>query len=548
MRERLQRAAATILGTRTAKVGLGVLLAVLIGGALYIFGYPPMFEAYTGVKNATLTYDSSVTVTVTDAEPETLADQLTYDTRRAAADLVTRDHESAFTRKVKTDMLMKTPSFQRRTGLKHIDYFRDAGVRRYEGPETCLECHATMTVHTHEGETDEVDTLEDVLDSVHFKFQRTAAGFTTYGFDGREVNAEGTRPIPVGKIDRACGNPGSFSWTGWAELVETKPESAHGETVTRSEGCGQCHIGGGYHPATERMMPIGDVPDATKDGVDCLICHSQAYDMNYRYVIEDEVGTRWNQDRSIKAAMAVTMPDNENCLLCHQHNMGGDTYEHNKAAESPGYENQRLLHAGAKRANPFSPEADVHYAAGLKCTDCHTPVGHKIPRGTKGADLVANDLPGVEVTCEGCHTTAPHTEGSQRVMLNGHVARLACETCHIKELEPLNVVLRDWTKPIWNDEEGLYTPTDVLRSGEVGEGFDFFWFNGAGTFLANALGANPVGSTEYNPLMRQLVSLDPDAMREALAPALGYLPERVADLERLPELTEMVEQGLVYTR
>jgi hypothetical protein len=31
----------------------------------------------------------------------------------------------------------------------------------------------------------------------------------------------------VGKIDRACGIPGSFSWTGWAALVESaRPEAA----------------------------------------------------------------------------------------------------------------------------------------------------------------------------------------------------------------------------------------------------------------------------------------------------------------------------------
>jgi hypothetical protein len=518
MRERSIRAARAVLGRRTGRIGVAVVTAVILGAVFYFVGYPKLFEAYTGVKNGPLTYASSVAIG--DADFEAIADRLTYNTRFAAASRVTADEKSEFTRKVKTDILMKTPSFRRDTDLKHIEYLRDAGVRRYEGPATCLECHSTMTVHTRDGETVEVDTLEDVLDSVHFTFQSTAAGFSTYGYDGREVNAEDTRPIPVGKIDRACGIPGSFSWTGWAELIETKPESAHGETVMRSEGCGQCHIGGGYHPATEKMMPIGDVPDVAKDGVDCLICHSQAYDMNDRHVIEDEVGTRWNQDRSMKAAMAVTLPDNENCLLCHQHNMGGDTYEHNKAAEALGYENSRLLHAGAKRANPFSPEADVHYAAGLLCTDCHTPVGHKIPRGTKGTDLVANDLPDVEVACESCHTTAPHTEGTQRVMLNGHVARLACETCHIKELEPLNVVLRDWTKPVWNAEEGVYTPTDILRSGEVGQGFDFFWFNGAGTFLANALGTNPVNPDEYNPLMERLVTLDPDAMHEALKPAL----------------------------
>ena len=130
-----------------------------------------------------------------------------------------------------------------------------------------------------------MDTLADLLDTVHYRFQSTSGGFTTYGYDARQVNT-GVRPIPVGKIDRACGVPGSFSWTGCAALIETKPEHAHGEVAMRSEGCGQCHIGGGFHPATENMMPGGMVPtpEVAVEGLDCLICHAAAYDMNQRYV------------------------------------------------------------------------------------------------------------------------------------------------------------------------------------------------------------------------------------------------------------------------
>ena len=189
--------------------------------------------------------------------------------------------------------------------------------------------------------------------------------------------------------------------------------------------------------------------------------------------------------------------------------MGGDTYANNVSAKNLGYKNKRILHEGSKRANPFSPEHDVHYAAGLKCTDCHVPEGHKIPRGGKGTDLVANDLPGKEVSCENCHTSAPHFNNTlESVMLNGHTAKIACETCHIKGLEETSVVLRDWTNPIWNKEEGLYTPADILRSGEANVGFTFLWFNGNGTFLANALGNNPNKSSEYNPLMNQIAGFD----------------------------------------
>jgi hypothetical protein len=242
--------------------------------------------------------------------------------------------------------------------------------------------------------------------------------------------------------------------------------------------------------------------------------------MNQRFVIEDEHGTRWNQDRGLRAALSVGGVRAENCLNCHQHNMGGDGYIHNVAAKHLGDRHQRILHSGAKRGNPFSPEHDAHAAAGIQCTDCHVPQGHKIPRGTKGVDLVATDLPGREVTCEGCHSEAPHNASEHRALLNGHIARIACETCHIPKLEDNNVILRDWVHPIWNEEEGLWEFTDVYRSGEPGKGIIYLWFNGNGTFLANALGSNPEGDGSYDPLMQQIAEItDPEAIAAIRAKA-----------------------------
>lgn len=122
--------------------------------------------------------------------------------------------------------------------------------------------------------------------------------------------------------------------------------------------------------------------------------------------------------------------------------------------------------------------------------------------------MVANDLPAKTVSCETCHSNAPHTRSKNQTILNGHIAKLACETCHITRLQDNNVVLRDWVHPTWDDEEGLYVPTNIYLSGGVGNGFIFLWFNGNGTFLANALGSPPNQSDAYNPLMQQLVVLN----------------------------------------
>ncbi len=507
------------------------LVALLVA---YKVLYPPLFEAYVGKANAPLEYPNSEALS--DPELEALAARLTEAARRRAAAAIVREDQDPFARQVKIELLMQTPSFVREHEPSHIAYFREAGIRRYEGPQTCLRCHETIQVTREDGETVQVNTLADLVESVHFKFQSDASGaFSTVGYDGRVVNAEDARQIPVGKINRACGIPGSFSWTGWAALIESRPQHPPGHpkaTVEiRSEGCGQCHIGGNYQPATEKMMPIGDVPDVAKGGIDCLICHAADYDMNQRYVIRDEVGLRWNQDRSMRAALTVGRATSETCLRCHQHNMGGDAYRHNQAAQALGERHRRLLHKGAKRGNPFSPQDDVHAAAGIQCTDCHRPEGHKIPRGRMGVDLVANDLPGKEVSCENCHSLAPHNASEHKALLNGHIARLACETCHIKALEDTNVVLRDWVHPTWDPEEGIYEPTDIYRSGEVNRGFTFLWFNGNGTFLANALGNHPNQPDDYNPLMDQLAQIRDPEVIEAVRMQAHRLKERYPGLD-----------------
>jgi hypothetical protein len=536
-------------GTRAGRLVLGTVAVVGTGWLLMRLVMPAFLDQYTGGKNGPLTFDSSVTVS--EREFEALADELTGKLRRARAEQVTAHEEDPFSRRIKTETLMRTRSFQSGHQFAHIDYFRKAGIRRYEGPSTCLTCHASMKVARPDGTFKDVSTMHDVLGTVHFTFQQTATGMTTFGYDGRQVNAPRQRPLPIGKIDRACGIPGSFSWTGWAALVESKPGGADGESVTRSEGCGQCHIGGNYQPATEAMLPGISTPKGAQEGIDCLICHSRTYDINQRYVIDDGKGLRWNQDRSLQAAMTVGQPGVDNCLLCHQHNMGGDTFAGNVAAKNLGHRNQRLLHKGAKRGTPFDAENDLHAAAGIHCLDCHVPEGHRIPRGTRGTDLVANDLPGREVSCEQCHTAAPHTKGEDRALLNGHSDRIACETCHIKELMPESVVLRDWVNPVWHEEEGIYTYRDIYHSGKAGKGFMFLWFNGNGTFLANALGDYPGGGKRYNPLMNQLVKIDdPEIVAEVRRHAEAIRDQHAAkglefDVERY--VREAVEPLSTFT-
>ncbi|NCF63280.1 MAG: nitrite reductase [Gammaproteobacteria bacterium] len=378
---------------------------------------------------------------------------------------------------------------ERRSGLRHIRRFREAGIMRYEGPGTCVGCHRQIRVADGLGGYRHVDLRENLTSTTHFTFA-PMTGFSTYGFNGEQVT-----DFPLGKIDRACGVTGTFTWTGWAVTVQ----NSHGEEF--SEGCGQCHVVGQYGPISGAMIPGYKVTDAEFAATDCLVCHAVEYDMNSREVVEDNNGkTRWNHDRRFIAAMSVGSPSAETCLRCHQHNLGGDTYFPNPALAGMGKDKPRLAHPGAKRGTPFGADWDVHAAAGLQCLDCHVTRGHKIARGTRGVDLVANDLPGVEVSCENCHGVKPHAQGRRAVVYNKHTAKIACETCHIRELHPDNLVFRDWSRPVFNDEHGIYTAYNAPFSGQPGEGLKYKWFNGFGTFMANALGDNPNGEGRYKSL------------------------------------------------
>nr|VFJ73497.1 MAG: Cytochrome c554 and c-prime [Candidatus Kentron sp. FW] len=474
-----------------------VLVLNLVGNDLYAL----FFRIYTGDKTAAIEFDTSVALT--DVEFENLAARMEMEAVTEKAAVIVEGIEDPSLRRERERLRTKQKSLRKRSGYPHIEYFRKAGIRQYEGPKTCLGCHESMKVkHPNEDDLKEVNTMEDVMTSAHFQLFKMAEGFSTVGYDGREVNKEG-RKIPVGKIDRACGIPGSFTWTGWAALAKATP--VDGEPITMSEGCGQCHIGGMYGPPSDLMMPIGIDDENRENATDCLICHSRTYDMNHRFVVEDDVGFRWNQDRTMKAAMGVGRPTAEGCLRCHQHNLGGDTYKNNATAKATGRKNPRILHPWTKRGTPFHPEHDVHAAAEMHCLDCHQAVGHKIARGQEGVDLVSNDLPDVEVSCSKCHSEVPHVRNRQtRGMLNGHTERIACQTCHITKLQKNSVVLMDWVNPIFEEKEGLWIPNPLLVSSDVRVTVGYLWYNGTGTFLANALGTNPRNPKAYDPLMKNL--------------------------------------------
>lgn len=376
----------------------------------------------------------------------------------------------------------------------HIDYFLDAGIYSYEGPATCLGCHAEIEyTDAHTGQTVATELMENLTSSAHYRFF-TSRHPNVYGFNGELADN-----FPMGKINRPCPKPGSFAMTAWAEIVVTE----NGDTL--SEGCGQCHIGGQYQAPLGEMMPMYKTTQVEKDAIDCLICHAAAYDMNEKQVVVDGNGLkRWEQDRSMRAALSVTTPSAQSCLRCHQHNFGGDIYidegdpSYMESLRNTGDNRPRVLHPGSKRGTPYSPAWDVHAAAGVSCIECHTTQGHYIAKGTHSTTIMANDLPEAEVACENCHGAKPHAEDSATARyLNQHVERIACQTCHIPSLHDDNVTMRDFGNAEFEEHPGIYIYSDIVKESLPGSGIEYRWWNGDATFLGNPIGDNPNGSNLY---------------------------------------------------
>ncbi len=379
--------------------------------------------------------------------------------------------------------------------FKHVQIFRENGIREYRGPETCLTCHEEITVIDHvTGEEKSVDLMKNLMTSAHYTFA-TKGHPNVWGFNGELADN-----FPMGKINRPCPKPGSFAMTAWAEIVVTES----GETF--SEGCGQCHIGGQYQAPLGEMMPGYRTLKKEKETIDCLICHSAGYDMNLKQVITDEDGRkRWDQDRTMNAAMSVTRPTSQTCLRCHQHNFGGDIYVDEadpsfmQSLVNAGSERPRVKHPGSKRGTPISPTWDVHAAAGIDCIDCHTTEGHYIAKGTHTTTMMANDLPDVEVKCEDCHSAEPHSVNDEVAdFLNEHVEMIACQTCHIPSLHPDNATMRDFANTVFEEHPGIYIYDDIEKKTQPGDGIVYKWWNGDATFLGNPIGDNPNGEDLYS--------------------------------------------------
>lgn len=170
--------------------------------------------------------------------------------------------------------------------------------------------------------------------------------------------------------------------------------------------CTKCHAGYGW------VSTKYDFNDKGK--VDCLVCHAQKGD--YNRVTGGEVD---EFSDLTAAAESVALPSRKNCGFCHFYGGGGDAVKHGDLDSSLTNPSKSLdVHMGTKESG----------GQDMTCVACHKTKDHRIA----GASTMTVTSDG-RVECEDCHTgkMAPHQHSRNGLILNKHIATVACQTCHI---------------------------------------------------------------------------------------------------------------------
>lgn len=246
-----------------------------------------------------------------------------------------------------------------------------------------------------------------------------------------------------------------YQWEGAAPynvsgpLLQGKKYSALNSYCVNIVGnwgaCGNCHVGLGAVPTTV-------VNDAQLANIDCLVCHQERYvrkKVNGVFV-PDLAAMTISMDQAVQT---VHSPTRATCVQCHGKGGGGDNYKRGDLAV-----------AHAKTADR---SFDVHMAttgADLDCQQCHTVRAHRF--AGRGSDLRETDL---DITMA-CATSSCHRSkisgGHDSSDINRHIARVACQTCHVGPVSARNAadtpateateIFRDW-------RQGHATPTGAIH-------------------------------------------------------------------------------------
>lgn len=241
--------------------------------------------------------------------------------------------------------------------------------------------------------------------------------------------------------------------------------------------CTSCHIGYGWQDAGF------DFADKTR--VDCLVCHDTTG--TYR---KSPAGAGL-PDPAIDllyAARNVGTPTRENCGSCHFFGGGGDAVKHGDLDSSMNYPERNI---------------DVHMdveGLNFNCQTCHVTEKHFI----NGNAMVVSPTSQTHIGCTNCHEGQIH----QETLINGHLDRIACQTCHVPSFakEIPTKLSWDWStagQDLKGKTDELGKPTYMKQKGNFIWGKDvaptYAWYRGdAGAYLpGDRINPNQVTPLSY---------------------------------------------------
>ncbi len=281
----------------------------------------------------------------------------------------------------------------------------------YKGPKTCEFCHP--------------GTARMFLDTVHWKHAAKVS------------RVENLDP----KVEYGMKNR-IYTMCNGNDVVSNLKEITNPEGKKKFTGCNSCHFG-------DKINDVGSTGPLAEASIDCLLCHSTKYDYSKRKTVKLPDGRiKIEQDRSVEAAINIGKPANKVCMFCHESAGGG---------------------ALIKRGFTMVAADDAHAAKGMICIDCHKPVNHKFPTGLDPNNWASD---GIIMTCTTgkCHPEKPHKDSA----LNSHIAKIACQTCHIPKTG--GSFSKDFTKWV-KLSNGFWEPATLKK--EVNETEPVYaWFNG----------------------------------------------------------------------
>lgn len=196
-------------------------------------------------------------------------------------------------------------------------------------------------------------------------------------------------------------------------------------TMGSEQTCTRCHIGYGWK---DKSFDFNNSAN-----IDCVVCHDQTG------TYEKAGGKAGYPKESVNlnyVAQNVGSPSRDNCGVCHFWGGGGNNVKHGDLEIS-------MIEPGR--------DIDVHMdieGENMTCVECHRTEKHQM----KGKLYALSSENKDRARCSDCHTDVPHKDN----ILNQHMNRIACQTCHIPVYAKANAtkMIWDWSTAGRLDENG----------------------------------------------------------------------------------------------